>query len=135
MLNIDEISHFEPPKVLIDRFCKEQGIDKLEANDQFDQTKKFLALCARNRSAGLVPSKKIDAMWHAFLLNTRDYFRFCDLVGGYIHHQPSESSKPEGYTETVKLFRETFGELDARFWTEKFPEGADCSGGSCDCCP
>lgn len=36
-----------------------------------------------------MPSTSADELWHEFILNTRDYFDFCDNVyGKYLHHEP-----------------------------------------------
>lgn len=126
---------FEPPVLLIRRFCYEQNVSEADARERFRETKKFLVLCAANRKAGFSPSKKVDAMWHQFILHSKDYFRFCDLVGGYIHHQPSESRQPEKYTETLNGLKCMFGGIDPNYWEA---EAADCDDGSingCDCCP
>ena len=50
---------------------------------------------ACNRSPGqfvAMPSKVVDAMWHAFILHTRAYQEWCDLaLGRFLHHTPAEA--------------------------------------------
>jgi hypothetical protein len=54
-----------------------------------DQTAAFLSACSANPDVHLVPSRLVDAGWHAFLLHTREYAAFCTALGGpFIHHQP-----------------------------------------------
>lgn len=126
---------FEAPTLLIKRFCAENQISEVEAEERFHETKKFLVLCANNRCVSYSPSKSVDAMWHQFMLHSRDYFRFCNLIGGYIHHQPSEGPQPECYARTLEDMPKLFNQVNLTYWGEK---EADCDGGSvstCDCCP
>lgn len=129
-VNLQAAITFEAPPLLIRRFCLEHQVTECDAKEVFQETKKFLVLCANDRTSAYSPSKKVDEMWHQFILHSRDYFRFCDLVGGYIHHQPSQSRQHQGYTKTLEELRTIFGEINADYWGEKV---ADCS--SCDCCP
>jgi hypothetical protein len=125
---------FEPPSLFIQRFCAEHDVCETEALTRFQEAKKFLILCASNRGESYSPSKTVDAMWHQFMLHSRDYFNFCGLVGGYIHHQPSENPQPECYARTIEDMPKLFGEINRTYWGEK---AADCDGSisSCDCCP
>jgi|GEM_PF-1227047 len=42
--------------------------------------------------------RDIDQMWHAFLLYTSDYMKFCDrYFGEYLHHQPDLVPQFEKY--------------------------------------
>lgn len=135
MLDINAAINFQPPSLLIKRFCDEHDVSESEAQERFEETKKFLVMCADDRQAGLVPSKKIDAVWHQFILFSRDYFSFCELLGGYIHHQPSEVPQPNGYVETLERLKRNYGSINPKYWDREFAEGKDCSSGSCDCCP
>lgn len=39
-----------------------------------------------------MPSKAADALWHAFILDTQAYTRFCDQAfGAYLHHVPAQA--------------------------------------------
>lgn len=126
---------FEPPALLIRRFCTEHSVCEAEAHARFEETKKFLVLCANNRRMSYSPSKTVDAMWHQFMLHSRDYFNFCGLVGGYIHHQPSERPQPECYARTIEDMPKLFGEINQVYWEEKSADCDDGSVSSCDCCP
>jgi hypothetical protein len=135
MLNKNAAIDFQPSNLLIMRFIKEYDVSETEARERFQETKKFLLLCSTDRNTAFVPSKKIDVMWHQFILNSRDYFCFCELLGGYVHHQPSEMPQPEGYEKTLEGLRKVFGELNPNYWNEKFAEDEDCSSSDCSCCP
>lgn len=39
-----------------------------------------------------MPSQAVDALWHAFILDTRAYQRFCrDAFGRFLHHRPAQT--------------------------------------------
>lgn len=120
---------FNPPDLLIHRFCSTYNITKEEALERFQETKKFLIICAANRSGSYSPSRSVDAMWHHFMLHSKDYFSFCELIGGYIHHQPSEKHEPEKYVKTLEALRGNFGEINHLYWEEEI---SDCT--SCEAC-
>jgi hypothetical protein len=123
---------FDPPALLIDRFCLEHNVTKGEAEERFLETKKFLVVCASNPTIKYAPSKSIDDMWHNFMLHSLAYFDFCALLGGYIHHQPSERHEPNLYTKTIEDLKRSFGTINTAYW-EEVPAGyADCT--SCSNC-
>lgn len=121
---------FQAPPLLLQRFSQDQKVSLEEANERFVETQKFLTLCATNRKASLVPSQSVDAMWHQFILFTRDYSTFCEALGGYVHHQPSAEPQAQDYERTVALLSEQFGMVDSRYWPKEHLQKADC-----DCCP
>lgn len=69
------------------------------------------------------PSKKIDAMWHAHILSTRQYVSFCERYNGgeYIHHDPSMLHGQRRYELTLRRYREVLGHdpKDRKIWPLK----------------
>lgn len=57
--------------------------------------KQFFRLCARaDGRLVAMPSQAVDAMWHAWILDTRGYQRFCELAfGRFLHHTPAEAMR------------------------------------------
>ncbi len=54
--------------------------------------RQFFMACSRSngRYVGM-PSKVVDAYWHAFILDTRGYAEWCDrTLGRFLHHVPAE---------------------------------------------
>jgi hypothetical protein len=50
----------------------------------------FLAYLLGGRKPVAMPSKVVDALWHAFILHTRAYDDFCrQAFGRFLHHTPS----------------------------------------------
>src|SRR5690242_21024443 len=77
-----------------------------ERHPQLDESARFLVaralrqfflVHARSDGATIgMPSKVVDDLWHAFILNTRDYERFCEKAfGKFFHHVPPEAM-PKG---------------------------------------
>mgnify|MGYP001579819025 FL=1 len=126
IIGAQEAMAFQPPALLIKNFCRKYEVSELEARRQFEECKKFLIVCAQTPDGSLAPSAIIDEMWHAFVLFTRDYAKFCDqLLGGFVHHIPSDGPAKVAYRRTLAALRLQFGKLDSEFW----PQGkaGDCS--------
>jgi hypothetical protein len=86
-----------------------------ERHPQLDESGRFLVaralrqfFLAHSRADGAtigMPSKVVDDLWHAFILNTRDYERFCEKAfGKFFHHVPPEAM-PKGPHADVPLRR------------------------------
>lgn len=125
-INVEEAMSFEPPPLLIDKFCLEHKVSPDDARARFQETKKFLVLCASDRRKHYSPSVAVDAMWHQFILHSRDYFMFCELVGGYVHHQPSEKLETKETADTLAALRRKFEEIDEHYWEQ---QSASCCSG------
>lgn len=110
MQPLNEILSYTSEKT-ITRFLKLYDLEKQQAEDIFQETLKFLYLCAHNETQRLagdqVPSMGItyhmfiiDEMWHAFILNTREYEAFCKkYLKQFVHHPP-------GYYSAYNDFKE-----------------------------
>jgi len=82
------------------------------------ELKRYLVLRSRLRGATLPTPRVLDQLWQVFLLYTRDYSHFCDSLGGFIHHVPSDAAPtPQQHAEDVRRY----GELLA-FYEETFRE-------------
>ncbi|MFE5945288.1 glycine-rich domain-containing protein [Streptomyces sp. NPDC056480] len=78
----------------------------------------------------LSPSEPVDWGWHAFLLRTQAYQRFCEQhAGRFVHHHPGVADTAEhGGSErarnrTLAAIRAAGFEVDEELW----PEPADCT--------
>lgn len=80
---------------------------------------KFLTLAAQCTKTQITPSARVDLAWHELILFTRTYETFCQQhYGRMIHHEPSEDQQRNSrqYHETLRLYRQKFGEPPAEFW-------------------
>lgn len=98
---------------------EERGWTQDTLNAMERQYRQFLTLKLRFPEHELVPTRFIDEMWHAHILDTRSYARDCELVFGYfLHHYPylgvgGEGAKQQlddAFVATVALWAEGFGE-------------------------
>jgi hypothetical protein len=89
--------------------------------------KRFLALpllYPGQQEFPFVPSLPLDALWHAFILNTPRYRAFCDRVyGEYLNHVPGKSRRETKRTIkqgsmqfTVDRLETAFENVNRRYW-------------------
>jgi hypothetical protein len=123
--DIEKVMAFQPPMLLIECFVKEHGVTEEEAREQFEEIKKFLIVCASDRSRRFAPSKRLDEMWHSFILFTPHYVRFREMLGGYIHHRPTRGVMHEAYANTVETLPRIFDKINPKWWRVR--SAADCS--------
>ncbi|MFD8156604.1 glycine-rich domain-containing protein [Streptomyces malaysiensis] len=97
----------------------------------------FLAAGAHS-DAPLSPSPLVDDFWHAFLLHTKAYQKFCaDTLGKFVHHQPGFLDKEEHgggkalRARTVDAIAAAGYVVDMEFWPEL--DIADCSQCHANC--
>lgn len=104
---------FDP---LVHRMIDKYGWSETDARAGFEATKQYLALAAKT-GAPLIPSPKVDEVWHNFILFTEDYGKFCqDHFGRFINHRPrrrDDSPIGTGFTvrDTLTLAQKEFGVL------------------------
>jgi hypothetical protein len=85
--NLDAVMSYRHSRLLT-RLHEKVGMDEINARERFEDTKRFLYLCAISEEP-LAPTEQIDEVWHNFILYTRDYVDFCDThFGFFLHHIP-----------------------------------------------
>jgi hypothetical protein len=126
MPHVDALMQFRAP-YLIDKLRRERLVATPEEGEQlFQELKKFLYLDAL-RPNSFIPmfSRRVDEVWHQFVLFTAEYAQFCDhFFGRYFHHAPSiigesgEEARPTlGSGGFAALYAEHFGELP-EIWSD-----------------
>lgn len=77
---------------VVRRLQREERMSPAEADGAFRDMLAFLDMAAEGGGPH-VPTRRIDAAWHAFILHTRDYTDYCERrFGGYLHHQPRSTA-------------------------------------------
>ncbi|CAM2010649.1 glycine-rich domain-containing protein [Acanthopleuribacter pedis] len=79
---------------------------------------RFMALIAWSKQR-LTPPRKLDLVWHEFILCTRLYHGFCHQhFGRFIHHDPggTDAENARQYRKTLQLFSMFFGAADPELW-------------------
>jgi len=96
MKTLVELEEFKNDDI-VHRFLETWDIPMADAEELFEDMKKWLWLCAyaeENRGKVFMgfgqSTKLIDEMWHTFILFTKEYHDFClRYFGKYIHHEPT----------------------------------------------
>lgn len=94
------------------------------ANRIAKATLDFLDLCA-NYEGNFTPSFLVDKGWHAFILYTQDYEKYCHKrYNGFLHHQPNfDGQQTVSSKDTVKFMKKHRIKYDKLLW-----EGKNLSG-------
>lgn len=83
--------------------------------------KKFLKLVLREDGPLAMIDRRVDELWHSFILFTPQYRRFCvDVMGFFVDHQPRTSMTPVptgAIKNFVDAYKRQYGELGP-FWLE-----------------
>jgi hypothetical protein len=114
--------NFQPPQWYVECAARDNGISEAEARSGFEELKKFLVVASYcTWMGGFAPNKRIDGLWHSFILFTREYTEFGALLGGYIHHIPTNIQvggriTQWRYVNTVLALRAMFGEVNLDWW-------------------
>ena len=116
----------------------EYGWTREEADLIEPQYKAFLFLSQKYPQESIVPTKRLDEMWHAHILDTHKYAADCDEVfGSFLHHFPYFGLR--GADDAIALAN-AFQKTAALFKTEcnviltvdiKTNEATSCTSGSC----
>ena len=117
---------------VVNRYAHDHQVAVEEAHILFEETKKFLAVCASEADGDIEkmsPSDKQDQMWHTFVLHTKDYMDFCyEMFGVYLHHQPCTGTREHVSPEQSKMKAEKmFGSVAPRQWTNSKEMRCCCS--------
>lgn len=119
---------------LVHRFVTKLHLSQGDAEELFEDTKRFLFLCGGTKHEGpLAPPEMVDEGWHNFILFTEDYAKFCHThFGNFIHHRPRRPEDPPGdggaTRNTVRLMGEVFGNTPSKNWGTY---GAPMMAGDC----
>ena len=97
------------------------SVDELSEMER--EVKRFLSLALFEPKPGhrIVVSEKIDTLWHYFILHTREYRAFCDMVyGSYLNHVPilphQKAELGPDYQKTRELYQTYFGAPPTHLW-------------------
>jgi len=118
----------------------ELGLSLAQADQDVALYRCFLKLCVLYPGATIVPTRQLDDVWHAHMLDTAKYRADCDRVfGRFMDHFPYAGLRGEDdrrawqadFERTRRLFREHFGvDIGAQ------PAASACRnhGDGSDCC-
>jgi hypothetical protein len=119
--DIEALLAFQAP-YLVEKLTRQQMVPTAdEARALFDEVKKFLVLqCDAGACYIPVFSRRVDEVWHQFVLYSIEYRQFClRFFGGYLHHAPALGAanseqfgrQPMDFAEFESRYQQVFGEL------------------------
>jgi hypothetical protein len=128
------------------RIIAEGSLPEDEVDAAIEEFRKFLTLIALIPGGLGMISKKVDEVWHTFILYTAEYARFCsDIYGRFIHHQPNDGTEEAHGNDGVQRFldgyRQLFGDLHPIWCVNGQPlvlqgsctSGCDATCGAVEC--
>ena len=106
---------YEAP-FLIEKLLKDHIVETAEeAEALFVEVKRYIVLARSDRTKNwTMHSRRIDEVWHQFILFTKEYGEFCQrYFGNYVHHSPSNAPNGETKVDAASwaMFRERYLEL------------------------
>jgi len=111
-----------------ERLKQDGTIEPYLIDEVVTEFKRYMALVALGYKGLAMISRKIDEVWHSFILFTFEYQHFCKQVfGKFIHHAPQKNreSLPLQTTENfIYAYNKIFGELPL-VWGNKDIESAE----------
>ncbi len=119
-----------PKKLLMSR----NGFDADYVDAMETEYKRFQAIRVLHPTEIFPISEPVDELWHAHILFSRDYQKMAAMAGHPLHHEPIVSMEDRlrlapQYLETVKRYREHFGEPSAVFWPANQERCGSCGSG------
>ena len=93
----------------IEHYARIFGVNVKTASEHFEELLKYLCLSAAYPEA-LTPSDQLDEMWHSFIIQTRDYADFSELLGKFINHSTMSAPQASAYSNALIRYRSIFGE-------------------------
>ncbi len=94
-ISLEAVMAYEFDHVIYRMMDKYQWTE-VEAREEFTKLKQFLYTAATTNEK-IAPGKKLDELWHNFILFTQDYMEFCNqYLGRYIHHRPNRRGEVHG---------------------------------------
>jgi hypothetical protein len=118
----------------------EQALSLAEADQAVALYRCFLKLCVLYPGAAIVPTRQLDHVWHAHMLDTAKYRADCDRVfGRFLDHFPYAGLRGEAdrrawaddFAATRRLFHDHFG---VDIGTEPAASACRAHVDGADCC-
>lgn len=97
-----DLSSVEQRLIFIDNWPKKLAV---QATQEY---RNYLYLRKKYPDHILPPSYEIDEAWHAHVLHTKEYTKFCqEFFGYYLHHDPHVMDQKGNAHQLVALFERT----------------------------
>ncbi|MBP2297380.1 glycine-rich domain-containing protein [Azospirillum picis] len=128
MASLDFVKNYDFSRVVA--HIMRDGTSQDDATRSAEQLRAFMALNVMymNSPTCLVAWEGMEPAWHAFILDTREYAKFCQgAFGRMLHHWPDAYGTDEfrvGWSKTVELAAKHFG-----IFLDRDPEAREAGRG------
>ena len=102
---IDYIKNYVFSQDIIDRFQLDYEVEDKDVEIIIQHLKLYFSLFTSYKKVPCaMPSRKVDDLWHTFILFTKEYHKFCHKsFGEYLHHNPDKkNTKKEEKNQSSK---------------------------------
>lgn len=122
---------------LVRLIMRDHGMDRELAERTAGQAVAYLVTSAENPMVRMGPTPAVDKGVHAFILDSPNYFAFCEQhAGHYIHHVPDLPEDGRGEVglvkATVSAIRAAGFPLDTGLWNAQTTDCNQCYNGCSD---
>ena len=132
---------FKLPHVL-SRYRRDYEVDEATSEAHERELKRYFICVVAFRGQVMGMTGPVDDLWHTFLMFTKEYEDFSDLVAGrFLHHQPEVEGKfneraARNYRRFLKAYEVVFKEQpNEKFWPRKnLTHASWCADGSMCAC-
>ncbi|MFE9207463.1 hypothetical protein [Micromonospora sp. NPDC007230] len=123
----DKITHYFAAKQEVTQTYAERAVGQflvfLKAHADAQDTPDFGLLLPTGESYRVVPTRPVDAVWHAALQTSEPYTAACmETAGHYVHHRPILTKAMQdgtAITYTLAAFHRTGYLIDMEFWNDE----------------
>jgi len=135
----------------LDRFIDKLLLDEpdifnedVQVADAIEEYRRMLSLIQLYPEMPVVPSKQVDMVWHAHILDTTAYRRdMSNLYGRYIDHAPSFDPDPESeekmslkdsFTKMMSAYDTIYGKAPKKVWSDHYNHDPEKANQWLGCC-
>lgn len=116
---------------------RDHGMDRDLAERTAGQAVAYLVTSAENPEITMGPAPAVDKGVHTFVLDSPNYFAFCDQhAGRYIHHVPHLPDDGDGEVglvkRTIAAIRAAGFQVDPELWDAQKADCNQCYNGCSD---
>ncbi len=129
-----------PMDRIVARYRKENDVSQEVAHMHEREVKRYLAICASHKGQWFPMVASIDALWHTFLIFTKEYQEFCRALGvPFIHHSPLRENADYAemqatYERFLEIYCNEFGEPPISVWPARIDGNCGCNPECCGTC-
>ncbi|QQR92229.1 MAG: hypothetical protein IPJ89_03650 [Candidatus Iainarchaeum archaeon] len=129
---LQQLLSFQAPFLERSLLQKKVFANKEEYQLAFEEFKRFIGVRLLTNETVAMTDEKVDEIWHAFILHTREYELFCrEILGGFLHHNPCDAFDESSRIEYQQLAKR-YGQHYQTIYGMPLKQFDICCSGNCD---